>query len=60
MVKQLLKRDIRPRVLVRDQAKAASLFGDRVDVVAGDLAEPSDLRRAFDGIESIYLVNVGP
>jgi uncharacterized protein YbjT (DUF2867 family) len=60
IVKQLLKREIRPRVLVRDQAKAASLFGDRVDVVEGDLAEPSDLRRAFDGIESVYLVNVGP
>jgi uncharacterized protein YbjT (DUF2867 family) len=60
IVKQLLERDIRPRVLVRDQAKATSLFGDRVEVVTGDLAEPEDLRRAFEGVETVYLVNVGP
>jgi uncharacterized protein YbjT (DUF2867 family) len=60
VVKQLLERDIRPRILVRDQAKAAALFGDRVDVVTGDLAEPADLRRAFDGFDVVYLVNVGP
>jgi uncharacterized protein YbjT (DUF2867 family) len=60
IVKQLLERDIRPRVLVRDQAKATSLFGDRAEVVTGDLAEPEDLRRAFEGVETVYLVNVGP
>jgi (4-alkanoyl-5-oxo-2,5-dihydrofuran-3-yl)methyl phosphate reductase len=60
VVKQLLERNIRPRVLVRDEAKARSLFSDRVDVVIGDLAEPSSLRRAFNDVETVYLVNVGP
>ena len=60
IVARLLQRDIRPRILVRDQAKAASLFGDRVDIVTGDLAEPCDLQRAFEDIEAVYLVNVGP
>jgi uncharacterized protein YbjT (DUF2867 family) len=60
VVRQLLERNIRPRVLVRDEAKARSLFGGRVDVVIGDLAEPSSLRRAFNGVEAVYLVNVGP
>jgi uncharacterized protein YbjT (DUF2867 family) len=60
VVKQLLKRNIRPRVLVRDEVKAHSLFNDRVDVVVGDLAEPSSLQRAFEGADTVYLVNVGP
>jgi uncharacterized protein YbjT (DUF2867 family) len=60
VVKQLLQRGIQPRVLVRDPARTTSLFGDRVDIATGDLGEPSDLRRAFEGIETVYLVNVGP
>lgn len=60
IVKQLLERGIQPRILVRDPEKAASLFGDRVETVTGDLAEPSDLGRAFENVETVYLVNVGP
>jgi uncharacterized protein YbjT (DUF2867 family) len=33
VVNQLLERNIRPRVLVRDEVKARLLFNDRVDVV---------------------------
>jgi (4-alkanoyl-5-oxo-2,5-dihydrofuran-3-yl)methyl phosphate reductase len=60
VVRRLLKRNIRPRVLVRDEAKARSLFGERVDVFVGDLAEPASMRDALKGAETIYLVNVGP
>jgi uncharacterized protein YbjT (DUF2867 family) len=45
---------------VRDEEKARALFGDRVDVRTGDLAEPSSLASALQGIETFYLVNVGP
>jgi uncharacterized protein YbjT (DUF2867 family) len=60
VVEHLLKRNIRPRVLVRNEAKARSLFGERVDVFVGDLAEPASIRDALKGAETIYLVNVGP
>src|ERR1700733_470414 len=60
VVEGLLKRGIRPHVLVRNEAKARSLFGKRVDVSVGDLAEPASIRDAFKGVETIYLVNVGP
>jgi uncharacterized protein YbjT (DUF2867 family) len=60
VVSQLLKRNIRPRVLVRNEAKARFLFGDRVDVFVGDLAEPASMRDALKGAGTIYLVNVGP
>jgi (4-alkanoyl-5-oxo-2,5-dihydrofuran-3-yl)methyl phosphate reductase len=60
VVKHLLKRNIRPRVLVRNEAKARSLFGESVDIFVGDLATPSSIREAFKGTETVYLVNVGP
>jgi uncharacterized protein YbjT (DUF2867 family) len=60
VVEHLLKRNIRPRVLVRNQAKALSLFGERVDIFVGDVAEPDSIRDALKGVETMYLVNVGP
>jgi (4-alkanoyl-5-oxo-2,5-dihydrofuran-3-yl)methyl phosphate reductase len=60
VVEHLLKRSLRPRVLVRNEAKARFLFGDRVNVFVGDLAEPASIRDALKGVETIYLVNVGP
>jgi uncharacterized protein YbjT (DUF2867 family) len=60
VVKQLLERGIRPRVLVRSEEKARSLFGDRVDVCVGDLAAPDSMRRATQGAHTVFLVNVGP
>jgi uncharacterized protein YbjT (DUF2867 family) len=49
VVRQLLERNIRPRVLVRSEEKARSLFGDRVDVCVGDLAAPDSMRWAIRG-----------
>jgi (4-alkanoyl-5-oxo-2,5-dihydrofuran-3-yl)methyl phosphate reductase len=60
VVRRLLEQDIRPRVLVRDNQKAHSLFGERVDTCVGDLSEPESIQSAMRGIDVIYLVNVGP
>jgi len=60
VVRRLLEREIRPRVLVRNEDKARSLFADKVDVCVGDLGDPDSTRRAMDGMDVIYLVNVGP
>src|ERR1700733_11943827 len=60
VVEHLLKRNIRPSILVRNQAKGRSLFGERVDIFVGDFAEPASIRDALKGADTIYLVNVGP
>jgi (4-alkanoyl-5-oxo-2,5-dihydrofuran-3-yl)methyl phosphate reductase len=60
VVEQLLCRGERPRVFVRDSEKARSRYGDRVEIFAGDLAEPSSLRPALEGIAALFLVNTGP
>ena len=60
VVRQLLERHIRPRVLVRSEERARALFGDRVHVCVGDLAAPESIRGAIQGVNAIFLVNVGP
>jgi uncharacterized protein YbjT (DUF2867 family) len=56
----LLERGERPRLFVRDASKARSLFGDRVDIVEGDLGNDASLRRALEGVDKLFLVNSGP
>ena len=60
VVWHLLERGIRPRVLVRKEGKALSLFGNRVDVRVGDLASPDSIRAAIKATDVVFLVNVGP
>ena len=60
VVELLLRRGDRPRVFVRDAYKARLRFGDRVDVFAGDLADPTALRVALEGVDELFLVNSGP
>ena len=60
VVQHLLQLGIRPRVLTRSKEKARSLFGDRVEIVRADLAEPDSMRAAIQGVKIIFLVNVGP
>jgi uncharacterized protein YbjT (DUF2867 family) len=43
VVKLLIQRGGRPRIFVRDAQKGRALFGDRVDVFVGDLAQPATL-----------------
>jgi len=56
----LIQRGDQPRVFVRDMGKAISLFGARVDVFVGDLADPESLRAALQGVDKLFLVNSGP
>jgi uncharacterized protein YbjT (DUF2867 family) len=60
VVEQLLARGERPRIYVRDAEKARACFGDRVDIVVGDLADPRALKTALEGVDEFFLVNSGP
>jgi (4-alkanoyl-5-oxo-2,5-dihydrofuran-3-yl)methyl phosphate reductase len=60
VVELLLRRNIRPGVLARNEEKVHSLFGERVEVLVGDLSEAGSLRKALRGVQTLYLVNVGP
>jgi uncharacterized protein YbjT (DUF2867 family) len=59
VVERLLERGDRPRVFVRDAAKARARFGDRVDVTVGDLADAASLEGALTGVDALLLVNSG-
>jgi uncharacterized protein YbjT (DUF2867 family) len=43
------------RVLVRDPDKARAAFGDQVDIVSGDLTDPSSVGVALKGVDSVFL-----
>src|SRR5262245_34103564 len=60
VVERLLQRGDRPRVFVRDAEKARTRFGDRVDAFIGDLEDPTSLKLALEGVDSLFLVNTGP
>lgn len=60
VVERLLQRGDRPRVFVREEKKARSRFGDRVDVFIGDLADPASLKAAVEAVDALFLVNTGP
>jgi uncharacterized protein YbjT (DUF2867 family) len=55
VVHQLVQRGAKVRALVRDPAKAD--FPAGVDVVQGDLLDVDALRRAFDGVSTLFLLN---
>src|SRR4051794_7916300 len=55
VVQALLQRQERVRVVVRDPAKARRLFGDAVEVVAGDYADLDGLRGALQGASALFL-----
>ena len=60
VVERLLKLGERPRVFVRDEARARARFGDRVDIFRGDLAVAETLASALRGTDGFLLVNSGP
>src|SRR5271163_536134 len=60
VVNLLLERGDRPRVFVRNAQKARARYGDRVDVVVGDLADGGSLLAALSGVDALFLVNSGP
>jgi uncharacterized protein YbjT (DUF2867 family) len=59
VVERLLRRGERPRVLVRDAAKAARRYGDRVDVRVGDFDDSASLSAAVDSVDVVFLVTAG-
>ena len=46
-----------PRVMVRDAARARSMLGAEVEVVAGDVTDPAALGSAIDGVDSVFLLS---
>ena len=57
VVRRLLHAGHDVRALVRDEDKAAALRGQGVEVVRGDLDDPSSLTEAVAGVDKIYLVS---
>lgn len=55
----LLARSERPRVFVRDAKRARVLFGERVDIRVGDLADASSLITALADVDALFLLNSG-
>ncbi len=60
VVNHLLQRGNRPRVFVRSAQKAQALFGHRVEIFVGDLANPQACSRPLTGVDELFLVNSGP
>src|ERR1700736_6711675 len=55
VVKELADRGSEVRVLTRDPAKVKPAKG--ITAVQGDLLEPSTVRRVFDGVDAVFLLN---
>jgi len=55
VVEQLVARNADVRVLARDPAKGN--FASNVDVVQGDMLDIDALRRAFNGVRTLFLLN---
>lgn len=60
VVERLLERGDRPRVFARNAEKTRARYGNRVDVVVGDLAVAGSLPPALAGVDALFLVNSGP
>lgn len=58
VARQLREQDHGVRALVRDPARAASLPVG-IELVTGDLDDPRSLSKAVQGIEAIFLMQVG-
>jgi uncharacterized protein YbjT (DUF2867 family) len=57
LVPLLVAAGVRPTLLVRDVDKATRLYGDQVDYVKGDLADPASVDAAMAGQDVVYLAN---
>lgn len=55
VIQQLIQRGAKPRALVRDPAVAD--LPDAVDVVQGDMLDVDALRRGFEGVSTLFLLN---
>ncbi len=57
VVRQLVDLDQPVRALSRDPSKAN--FAGPVEIVAGDLADPTTLESAFQGVTTLHLISLG-
>jgi uncharacterized protein YbjT (DUF2867 family) len=60
VVDRLVRQGERPRVFVRDAAKARSRFGRSVEIWVGDLGHQDSLEAAMQRVDSVFLVTSGP
>jgi uncharacterized protein YbjT (DUF2867 family) len=56
VIKELRKRDVQVRALVREQ-KASATLPEGVEAAVGDLLDPVAVQRALDGVDKLYLLN---
>jgi dihydroflavonol-4-reductase len=54
IVEALLRSGERPRVLVRSVEKARALFGERVELVSGDVTDEASIRNALRSVETVF------
>lgn len=59
VTERLIARGIRPRIFVRDAAKARACYGDRAEIHTGDLADAASLSLAVADVDVLFLVNSG-
>ena len=55
VVHELRGRGVPVRVFARDADKAARMFGDGVEILVGDLSDAASVRRAVEGVDSVFL-----
>lgn len=54
LVTELVRQKQPVRILARDEHKARAQFGDAVTIIAGDINDEEQVRRAVDGVSIIY------
>lgn len=55
VVQELIRASFSVRAVVRDPSKAKSLLPKEIEVIKGDLQEVDSLKRAFKGMDAVYL-----
>ena len=61
VTERLVDAGVAVAVLVRDRAKARSMFGGAVEIRVGDMgADQASLSAAFAGADALFLLNSGP
>jgi uncharacterized protein YbjT (DUF2867 family) len=55
MVQDLRERGVPARAFVRDPGKAAAMFGDGVELAAGDFEDTESIYVALDGVDGVFL-----
>ncbi|GHO73387.1 oxidoreductase [Ktedonobacter sp. SOSP1-85] len=54
LVVELIKRQQKVRVLVRDSRKAREQFGEKVEIISGDITNARQVQLAVGGVDTLY------